>query len=247
VTPVADIVDEAERVLASARDAGVPLRLIGGLAIHRRARGDLHPALRRTYADIDMATPKGRGQDVARLLAELGYEPDREFNALQGHRRLLFYDVAHERKLDVFVGTFEMCHAIPVTERIDADPEIVPLAELLLTKLQVVELNEKDLRDVVALLLHFPVTRDDVGINGPVVARLLAGDWGLWRTTRLNVERLRERIGEYALSDDERAVVLARADELWALVEAEPKSRGWRMRDRVGDRKRWYEEPEEVA
>jgi hypothetical protein len=247
VTPVADIVDEADRLLASARDAGVPLRLIGGIAIHRRAGGDLHPAVRRTYGDIDLATPKGRGQDVVRLLTGLGYEPDGEFNALQGHRRLLLYDDANGRKLDVFVGTFEMCHAIPITERIDADPEIVPLAELLLTKLQVVELNEKDLRDMVALLLHFPVTADDSGINAPVVARLLAGDWGLWRTTRLNLERLRERLGEYGLTDAERERVLTRADELWAAVEAEPKGRSWRMRDRVGDRKRWYEQPEEVA
>lgn len=247
MTPLADIEAEAERILAAARERDVALRLLGGLAVQRRIGAELHPALRRTTADIDLATPRGRNQDVARLLAALGYAPDEEFNALQGHRRLVLYDVTHERKVDVFVGGFELCHAIPITARLDAEPDSIPSAELLLTKLQVVELNEKDLRDLVALLLHLELTEDDDGINVPVVARLLAGDWGLWRTTRDSLERVREGVASYDLEPAERERVRARAEELWARIEAEPKSRGWRMRDRVGDRKRWYQLPEEVA
>jgi hypothetical protein len=106
-TPIAEIADEAHRILGAASAAEVPLRLIGGLAVLFHA-DSLHPALVRAYKDIDLATPKGQSRKVAELMTSLGYEPAKEFNALNGSRRLLFYDLPNERQVDVFVGTFEM-------------------------------------------------------------------------------------------------------------------------------------------
>jgi hypothetical protein len=178
----------------------------------------------------------------------LGYEPAKEFNALNGSKRLLFYDVPNERQVDVFVGSFEMCHAIPITDRIALETETIPLAELLLTKLQVVQLNEKDLRDIVALIHHHQVGEsDDDTINSAFIASLTAQDWGLWRTVKMNLERIHGGVAGLGLSPDEQRDVLAKADALWERIEQEPKSRGWKMRDRIGDRKRWYEQPDEVA
>jgi hypothetical protein len=248
MTPLPDIVAEADRVLAAARTAGVPLRLIGGLAVDRQVGAGSPAALRRFYEDVDLATPKGTGRAVAELMTGIGYEPDTEFNTLQGTRRMIFYDVPNQRKVDLFVGAFELCHTIPVTDRIDADPDTIPAAELLLTKLQVVELNEKDLRDLVALLAGLPIGHGDRHeINGDRIASLLSGDWGLWRTTRMNLDRIREGVGQYDLEPAARERVLSRCDELWARIEQEPKSRGWSLRNRIGDRKRWYETPEETA
>jgi hypothetical protein len=247
VTPLADIVGEGDRLLASAASAGVPLRLLGGLAVEAQVGTVMSPHLRRSYEDIDLATARGKARDVTGLLTGLGYEADEQFNALQSGRRLLLYDVGNARKVDVFCGSFEMCHAIPIADRLDADARTIPLAELLLTKLQVFELNEKDRRDLIALLLYVPIGHGDAGeINADVVAELLANDWGLWRTTRLNLDRVRDGVDEYELTEDERQRIRQRCDELWASIEARPKSRGWRIRDRVGDRKRWYQVPEEV-
>jgi hypothetical protein len=163
-------------------------------------------------------------------------------------RRGLFYDLGNERQIDLFVGSFEMCHQIPLADRLDLEPVTVPLAELLLTKLQIVELNEKDQRDILALLLEHEVgDNDDEMVNGGHIARLCAADWGLWRTCKLNVERTREALTSYGLSPAERDSVSARLESLWARVEAEPKTRRWKVRDRVGDRVRWYEEPDEVG
>ncbi len=245
--PLAEIADEAHRILAAAEQADVPLRLIGGLAVLFHS-DPLHPALERPYKDIDLATVKGQGRKVGELMASLGYEPAKEFNALNGNRRLLFFDVPNERQVDVFVGTFEMCHVIPISDRIAIEEKTIPLAELLLTKLQVVELNEKDLTDIVALLHHHDVgDHDDDTVNAAEVARLTADDWGLWRTTQMNIDRVRERAGTVGLSDEEHRQVMERLDVLVAAIEAQPKSRGWRLRDRIGDRKRWYENPDEVA
>jgi hypothetical protein len=245
--PLADIVAEAERLLEAARSSNLTIRLIGGLAIYFHTTEDIPAALRRSYGDIDLATTKAASRGTAELLAGLGYEPSREFNALHGSRRLMFFDVQNERKLDVFVDTFEMCHRIPITGRVALDEPTIPLAELLLTKLQVVELTHKDLLDAVTLLDGHEVgTQDGEVINADFIAGLTADDWGLWRTTKLNLERIGEQIGSLQLEPEARDRVVARTSALWERIEREPKSRKWRLRDRVGDRKRWYELPDET-
>jgi hypothetical protein len=246
--PVANIAEEARRLLSEARARSLPLRLIGGIAIRLHATGEPPPALTREFKDIDLVTSRARSRDVTNLIVSLGYTPDNRFNTLNSGRRALFYDVPHERQLDLFVGSFEMCHKIPVADRLDADPDTVPLAELLLTKLQIVELNEKDLRDTLALVVDHEIADHDAdAINGTRIAELCADDWGLWRTCKQNIERARTSVGGFGLSDAEAAVIDERMQALWQRIEAEPKSRRWRLRDRVGDRVRWYEMPEEVT
>jgi hypothetical protein len=245
--PEADIHLEAERLLTAAGDA-IPLRLLGGVAIHRHAGGQLDPAFARQCKDIDFATLKGGGEAVAAFLQGAGYEPDTGFNLMNGHRRLLFYDRENRRQLDVFVGSFSMCHDIDFAGRFDADADTLPLAELLLTKLQIVELNAKDRTDACALLYHHAVgDGDDDVINAGVIARLCSRDWGLWRTCLLNSERIREAVRDEHVPPAHGQVIAERLDALWAVIDAEPKTRAWRMRNRVGDRVRWYVEPEEVA
>jgi len=246
-TPLADPLLEARRVLAAAVVADVPLRAIGGVAIGLRANGSLPSELARAYGDIDLVTAKGRSASVSDLLAGLGYTPEQRFNAFHGSRRLMFADVPNERRLDVFVGAFEMCHSVPMAERLEVDPITVPPAELLLTKLQVVQVNRKDINDMLALLLIEPVQdAADDGINAGEVARLCAGDWGLWRTCTANLARVAHEAEGFGLTAGAVSEIRGRIDALRARIDAEPKPSKWRLRDRIGDRKRWYEEPEET-
>jgi hypothetical protein len=239
---------EARRIVAAA-GPDLTLRLIGGVAIRAHAEAGLPDALERECQDIDLVTVRGAGGAVQRLLTGLGYEANTTFNTMNGADRLVFYDTTNRRQVDVFVGAFRMCHEIPVPrDRLVVDPVTLPLAELLLTKLQIHSANEKDLHDVYALVLEHDVRDDDDdAINGAVVARLLATDWGLWRTSKLTLERCREHLPTVGLDPASQALVLGRLDELWARVESHPKSMRWRSRSRVGDRMRWYEEPDEIA
>jgi len=240
--PHSDIIVEGRRVLDAARAAGLTVRLLGGVAVNIRSRG-LPPALTREYKDLDFATAKKSSGDLQKLLRDMGYEPHVGFNAMNGKERLLFYDNPNARQVDVFVSSFRMCHEIPLEKRLPIDDDTVPLAELLLTKLQIVELNEKDVRDTVALLLEHDVTEDDAGVNASHVAELCAEDWGLCRTISHNLETLRGRLDAY---DVDREAVSNRVSAILERIETAPKSRGWRMRAKIGERKRWYELPEEV-
>jgi hypothetical protein len=244
----ADIVAEAERLLEMAQTEGVPLRLLGGVAIRLRATGGLPETFARRYADLDFVIAKGRSGPTQQFFRSAGYEPHVAFNALNGQERLLFFDNDNERQVDVFVGAFAMSHTIPVGDRLELEPRTLPLAELLLTKLQIAELNEKDVCDGLALLHgHGMSDADGDTINATRIAELCATDWGLWRTITGNVGICRGYVDRYELADDEKARLRAGIDTLLERIEQEPKSRAWRLRARIGERKRWYDVPEEVA
>jgi hypothetical protein len=241
-----DIVAEGERLLELATGDGVAIRLLGGVAVRVQAP-DLPAAFDRQYKDLDLAAPKGGSGAADKLLRGAGYEPHTAFNALNQKERMLFFDTAHDRQVDVFVGAFRMCHEIPLSERLQVQDRTVPLAELLLTKLQIIELNEKDVRDTL-LLVHGHEVSDADGdaINGKRIAELCASDWGLWRTITANVESVLTHADRYEVSDDDRARMTGRLRALLDRIEAEPKTRGWKLRAKIGERKRWYDLPEEV-
>jgi hypothetical protein len=243
--PLADPLAEARRLISCANDEGLTVRVLGGVAICLQAPGG-KPLLPRPIKDIDLVTRRGEGRQAGELLAALGYVGEEMFNALHGSRRLLFHDPVNGRELDVFVGEFAMCHAIPVADRLDRDPLTVPLAELLLTKLQIVELTERDKRDVYNLCFHHELSdADDPGIETSLIAGLCASDWGLWRTCKGTIDHCRADMDRDDLEPGAREVIASRLQRLWDRIEAAPKTGRWRLRSRVGERKRWYQEPEE--
>jgi hypothetical protein len=246
-TPEADIEREAERLLAAAEAEGIPIRLIGGMAIRLLAGPRLHPAFRREVQDLDFVVPRQRAVALEKLLVGGGYRPNQEFNALNAARRMLFDDVGHGRQVDVFVGRFEMCHRLPLVERIELRPGSLPAADVLMTKLQIVSLNEKDRRDIFALLHSHEIARgDEDAINLDRIVELTSHDWGLQRTFELNLGRLSEALPGLPLDAADRAELGQRIEAISTAIDEAPKSRKWRLRARVGERVQWYEEPEEV-
>ncbi|MBS1676528.1 MAG: hypothetical protein JST08_03995 [Actinobacteria bacterium] len=242
----ADIEEEALELVAAAGAAGATARLLGGIAV-RQQTPSVEQALHRRSGDIDIAVAtRGEEEAVLELLGARGYELDARFNSMNSGSRGIAHDPGNDRHVDLFVGSFEMCHTIPL-EGLAAEALTIPLAELLLTKLQIVELNEKDLMDICALLAGREVDSGDAGvIDCDRVAALCADDWGLWRTAGLNLERLDGRLDELGLAVETTVTIAARREKLGRAIEERPKSRRWRMRARIGDRKRWYREADEV-
>ncbi len=245
VGPHSDPVAEGRRIAEACAERGLPLKVIGGVAVALLCPSSRRQPLKRDYGDIDLATTGAAKDSVVGLMAALGYVGDREFNALHGHRRLYFWDEANQRQVDVFVDEANLCHRIDLKGRIDIVPLTVPLADLTVLKLQVVETNEKDYLDICAIFADHDLSADDNGINSSHIANLTASNWGLWRTLGI----VAERSEQFALELPEfpaKEVVADRLRRLRVELDTIPKTRLWRLRDRVGDRKRWYELPEEV-
>lgn len=244
-SPLGDPVAEARRVIAAAELQGITLRALGGVAIYLQSPGN-RPLLPRALKDIDVVTTPSGGRHTGQVFVDMGYVPEEMFNALRGSRRQLYRDPVNGRDVDVFVGEFKMCHAIPVADRLDSHPHSVPLAELLLTKLQIVELNERDERDIYTLCYHHEVTQGTGGgIEADVIAGLCADDWGLWRTSTGTLERCAADLDSYELDGLAHELIERRLSELRNALEAAPKTKRWGRRARLGEHKRWYELPEE--
>ncbi len=247
-----DPLPEAISLAQGAADAGLGLKLLGGLAV-RVICPDLPPRLR-AGQDIDFACLSRGRKDVAEFLARSGCAPDRRFNSLNGDRQM-YFTAPSGRPIDVMVDRLNMCHVLDFRPTFAALPLTLAAMDILLSKLQVVELNEKDARDIVQLLAGVQVGSQDLPKpDGPVLdterfGRLLAGDWGWWRTVTGNLEKLP------ALVDDKPELVppgvpydpLAQAAQLLELARSVPKSMKWKVRAGVGDRVRWFELPEEVG
>jgi hypothetical protein len=243
-TTRAGLLSLAGELIRLAEEHGTRLRALGGLGIALRAP-DAHPALQREFADIDVAAARKARADVTAALERAGLEAEREFNALQGARRQIWWTPDRSTHVDVFLGEFAMCHSLDLDQRLPAEHSALAAADLLLMKLQVVELNHKDVTDTAALLTTHRLGESDAAgsINRRRIVEVLSADWGFYTTATDNLERLPELV---SFIDPELARPVAEAAaEIRAEVDAAPKSRAFKLRARVGRRKRWYELPDE--
>jgi hypothetical protein len=234
----------AGELIRLAEEQGTRLRALGGLGIALRAP-DAHPALQREFADIDVAAARKGRADVAAVLERAGLEAEREFNALQGARRQIWWTPDRSTHVDVFLGEFAMCHSLDLDQRLPAEHSALAAADLLLMKLQVVELNHKDVTDAAALLsTHRLDGHDGEGsINRERIVDVLSGDWGFYTTATDNLETIPDLVS--AMDAELGRQVADKAAQIRAEVEGAPKSRAFKLRARVGRRKRWYEIPDE--
>ena len=249
---IARSVLEAEigRIVDALEGLGVHLRVLGslGVSLHCATSAALIPAFERTYADIDFAGYRRDATTVSSFLTSLGYVEDREVAMTSEGRRGLYDGASSRIHLDVFFDRLEFCHQIPLEGRLERDRPTLPLAELLLSKLQIVKINEKDVVYLILLLLdHELASGDEEVIDIGRVARLCATDWGLWRTTTLNLDKVSTLALSYPQLDARQRDRIGR--QVGALTDrlaAEPKSFGWRARARIGERVKWWTDVDEV-
>ena len=240
-----DLLDEARQLVKAGADNGTTVRMLGGIAIAMRCPTALTPTFARQYSDLDAVVPSQQRNQVDQVAAEIGLEGDRAFNAQRGNERRCYHR-ADGLKLDVFVETFSMCHDVPLgANRLSLHDSTVPLAELLLTKAQIVELTDKDASDLFVLFHDYDLSSDDTGINEVRIGEICGQDWGLWRTVTGTLKQLEDAVAHINATAEERSLVTDRIERLLESMDTAPKSRKWKMRNRIGDRVQWYVLPEE--
>jgi putative nucleotidyltransferase-like protein len=245
--PAIELIAEARRLNALAHDEGIAARLLGGAAVVLSTSQPLPVVLQRPYKDLDYVVRRSDSRRWRDLLEANGYEADVNFNSLHGSQRLLHFDTANNRQLDTFVSAFSMCHTIDLEDRLpDESPTLAP-EDILLTKLQIFEINDKDLIDTIALLLSHPIaTGSEPGINRERLTKVVGADWGWFTTVSDNLAKVAARLQTVGLDDADTQTVSQRLAQLHDVMAAAPKTLKWRARARVGRRLPWYDLPEEV-
>jgi len=266
-----EFIEEAKSIVDEARERNIVMRAMGGLAIYLLISGTKYEELwkrmerlgERVFTDIDLAAYGKDREKILKYLTEerrkgiyIVWQPSLAFYA---GKRLIFYGSPEKQEykgkivgripmVEVFFDKLRMNHEVPFKDRLERGEYTLPPTELLLTKLQIVKINEKDIKDSITLLATFEVTNSDNGINGDYIAKLLSNDWGFYYTFTTNLGKVKEAVGgmrnnklEAELAD----TIISRIDKLMKKIEEEPKSLSWKMRAKVGTSKKWYNEVEE--
>jgi hypothetical protein len=243
------IVSAAKKLVDEANKRGLVLRLLGAIAfrLHCPKFGHLLGKAR-AITDIDLVAYGKQIGQIEKHLLENGYEMRATSIASVAARRRIFYDKQNGFSIDIFLDRLEMCHDIDFKGRLELDYPTIPLAEMLLEKLQIVQINEKDVKDVIVLLREHDIgDRDEETINAKYIAKLLADDWGFYYTATANLNKIKNLLDHYKeLVENDKKLIESRIDNLLNAIEGEPKSLGWKMRARIGTKKQWYRKVEEI-
>jgi hypothetical protein len=242
---------EALRIIELASEKGLALRLLGSLAFqsHCSKYGYLQKELGRAYTDIDYAGYSRQAASMAPFLKTLGYEEDHEINVLYAGQRMIFHHPKSGLHIDIFFDQLNFCHVVNWSAgRLDQDKPTIPLAEMLLEKMQIVKINEKDIIDTLMLLLEHPLgDSDQETINIGLIAELCSRDWGLWRTVTMNLDKVAQLSNHYPqLSAEDKNAIQAQVQACLQRIEQRPKSTIWKIRSKIGDRVKWYQEVDDV-
>lgn len=236
---------EGLRILAATEEKGIPLRLLGGMAVYLSSPCTREAPFSREINDLDFVVSRKKAYSFEKLLEKIGFEGDHEFNSIHGESRLLFYSDLME--LDIFVGGFEQCHSMDLEKYISSSAQIIPLANLLLTKLQIVRINEKDIVDILALLHDHEIQNDgnpNEIISLSAINSIVSNDWGWYTTCSDNLEKINSYVVDN-FTNSEQDMLTKKIETIRVSSQNSAKSLRWKIRSKVGRKVQWYELPEE--
>lgn len=241
-----ELLSKSIEVITKAAEHHIPLRLLGGLSIAYLApNGRSIEAFHRESNDIDLFSLSSYAKKLNEFLEESGFEPDHRFNAIYGFKRGQYYYKG--AKVDLLLDEFNMSHRIILKDRYGMSDITLPPSDILLTKLQVAELNEKDIKDILALVHDLKMGNADThsSIDSGYIADILSTDWGFYRTAMTNLEKASRYLESLSIDRSLKERISNELEYLKNAVELRPKSLNWKLRAKIGDKVRWYELPEE--
>ena len=241
---------EGEHIVAEGTKRGLHLRVLGAIAfqLHCPKYSFLTTRLNRVLSDVDFAAYYKEFEGIVKMMRELGYRDEPMVTALWGEKRTIWDNDKNGIHVDIFFNGLEMNHDVPFKDRLNIDPLTISLADMLLEKMQIVHINEKDIVDSIMLLREHEIGSDaPETIDATYISKLLSNDWGFYYTFTTNLKKLQESLPKYEeLSNDDRADVTAKIEKLQKIIEDKPKGMGWKVRAKVGPKSKWYRDVEEV-
>jgi hypothetical protein len=239
-----DPLEEASRVVETADERDLEVRQIGGTAVREHSETAGEEPFKRGYRDVDFVGTRDHESDIIDLMEELGYTSNNRFNTMHRYR-LEFHDEVNDRKADYIIDKFRFCHVWSLRGRIDVDYPTIPIEDLLLSKLQIYEASDRDVRDIIAMLADHPVetSSDTEHINPTYIAGLTRRKWGLYNTVTNSLDRVEDytEANDLPIDEDE---LLGRVEALRRAIENESKTLRGKLRSLIGERKQWYRRPE---
>ena len=252
IIPTQVFLDEGRRLVEEATKRGVPIRLLGGVAIrmHCVELLDFAKKLQRLgegqqeYTDLDFMSYAKYRNKMKEFFNEMGYDKRPTTMSSAATQRQIYFHPKGWFTVDVFFDKLLAAnHPLDFRNRLELDAPTVTPTDLLLEKLQIVFPSEKDVKDSILIFRAHEISESEENnrINAKAVSELLAADWGFWYTVTTNLNGLKAYVAEFELIDEsEKKDVTAKIDTLFSAIEKVPKTSGWKMRSMMGTKKKWY-------
>jgi hypothetical protein len=238
-----EYIEEAIRIQKEAERVGLSLRLLGALAFRYQCpKNATHfEALERRITDIDFAASTRHRDQLLTFFTKQGYVVDENALVIGGGNRYIFENPQKQKHIDVFFDRLEMCHTVFFKDRLNIDSCTISLADMLLEKMQIVEISRKDFKDTAVLLLEHDIGQDDSTINMEYVGRIMSNDWGFFHTFTTNLLKLKDRLVEFDnLNEKEKEIIRQRIEKILEKINNLEKSLKWKMRAKIGTKMKWY-------
>jgi len=238
-----EFIEEAIQIQESAENEGIRLRLLGALAFRLQCpRNIAHfEALERRITDIDFVASTSNREKLLDFFKRQGYVIDDNALLIGAGYRYIFENPQKQKHLDIFFDRLEMCHTIYFKDRLDIDPRTISLADLLLEKMQIVKISQKDFKDTAILLLEHDIASDDSMINIDYIGKIMSSDWGFYHTFSTNLSKLKDILPQFNTFDEiENETIRQRIEGIIAWIDNSEKSLKWKSRARIGTKIRWY-------
>jgi hypothetical protein len=251
-------IHEAQRLTEEAQKQGLVLRVMGAFAVRNYFPDfiDLYNSMKRlgdrVFTDIDYAAYGKHRSKLVSLFHSQGYEIDKDTVMYFGQERHIYFSNNYLERvpmIDVFFDKLDMNHCINYAGRLELDPYSVSMTDLLLQKLQIVHMNDKDFKDAILLLLAAPLGEgEERTISLPYLAKRMADDWGFYYTSTQNLEKIKAYLVKVpAINEEQAGIVSAKVEKICQHLENEKKSFKWKLRARTGPKKMWYKEVSDWA
>jgi len=238
-----EFIEEAMRIQSEAEKESIRLRLLGSLAFRLQCpRNAAHfEALERRITDIDFAASTSNREKLLDFFKQQGYVVDENALYIGGGYRYIFENPQNKKHIDVFFDQLEMCHTVIFKDRLKIDNRTISLADLLLEKMQIVEISRKDFKDTAILLLEHGIGQDDRTINMEYIGNIMSNDWGFFHTFSTNLSKLKDALIQFdSFNEKEREIIRQRIEEILERVNSSEKSLRWKARAKIGTKIRWY-------
>ncbi len=240
----------AHKIIDEAHKRNLTLCLIGALAFHNHCPkyNYIQKETNRFFTDIDFMAYIEQKHDIEKMFLDLGYMNDKRIQTIPGVKRSIFFTSDHSMHSDIFYDVLDFSHKINFRGRLEIDYPTVSLVDLLLEKMQIAQINEKDIIDTIMLLREHDVgSSDDETINIDYIAKTCKSNWGLWKPVTTNLDKVISLIDKYdLLNSDDQQIIRERLQRIRQHIDKEPATLYWKLRSRVGERVKWYRDVDEV-
>jgi len=244
------LIEAANQIIDEAHKRDLTLRLIGAIAFNQHCDeyNFIQKEAGRIFTDIDFMAYIEQKRDIEQMFLDLGYTDDKRIQTVPGVKRSIFFTSDNSLHSDVFYDALDFSHIINFRGRLELDYPTISLVDLLLEKMQIVQINEKDIIDSIMLLREHDVgSSDDETINIDYMAKTCKSDWGLWKTVTTNLDKVSRLIDKYeVLTHDDQQIIRERFLQIMQRIEEEPATMRWKLRSKIGERVKWYRDVDEV-